>query len=150
MSENQILMIVALAIPAYIIFASTVFYGLFLRPLFAKVGEKTADAFIPLLNLYRATQVACLPGWLFFACLFIPSGVLIWRALVGYKLAKAFDCNDTEAALCMLFGLMFLPMVFLIFGAGKNEYLPNLQEKAARERGKGFSAEDKTKRRKKK
>lgn len=136
--------------PAYIIFASTIFYSFFLKPLFAKVGEKTTDAYIPLLNLYRATQIACMPGWLFFAFLIMPYGIFIWRVLVGYKLAKAFGCNNSEAAVCMLFGLIFLPMVFLIFGTGKNEYLPKLQEKAAQAQVKGFSAEDKTKRQKKK
>ncbi|MBO4855569.1 hypothetical protein J5500_04165 [Candidatus Saccharibacteria bacterium] len=127
-----------LFIPAFLLFFSAVFYGFFFKRLFIKAGRKPGDAYIPLYNLYQLTKIAGLPG-LVVLLFFFPTGAYLWRALVGYSLAKAFGFEKQECALMALFGLMMLPITCVIISSANSTYLLD-EEIVAKSRVKGFSA----------
>ena len=141
MNEFDIITIAALAFMGIFFVMDTLFYGFCFKKVFEKAKYKPGDAFIPLLNLYRITQIADFPGWLAFILLiFSFPGILLWRVIVAVGLYNAFK-PDPAVGVLIVFSL---PIGCLILGSSKCTYLLD-EEEIAKMQTKGFSSDDEAK-----
>mgnify|MGYP006873152359 CR=1 FL=1 len=87
--------------------------------IFKKAGVTTWYAWVPFLNNYWITKIACGNGWLFLLS-FIPCvGSLIYLIFMAVKLAPAFGQGGGMIAL-----LILLPLIgYLVLGFGSAQYV---------------------------
>lgn len=138
---NDLVLMLAM-LPAVILFVNTAVCGLFMKTLFTKAGYKPGDAFIPLLNLYRVTQISGLPGWILIVLAFFSfPGLFIWRLLVITYLARAFEIKSSSAGLYVVIGVISFPIGCALIGHSAGIYLLD-EEQVAKKHTQGFSAQD--------
>ncbi len=142
---NDPLLTFLLLFPAVILFISATIYGLFMKTLFVKAGYKPGDAFIPILNLYRVTQISGLPGWFFFVfLLFSTPGLYTWHFIVCYNLTGAFEIKKELVGPYTVIGTFLFPVGCALIGYTAETYLLD-EEQVAKKNTKGFSAKDEEK-----
>ena len=134
---DQIAIIVLASVGVFFV-VDALFYGFCFKKVFEKAKYKPGDAFIPLLNLYRITQIAGFPGWLALIILvFSFPGILIWRVIIAAGLYNAFKPAPVVGVLMVL----SLPIGCLILGSSECNYLLD-EEEIAKMQTKGFSSDE--------
>lgn len=89
-----------------------------LMKIFEKAGVTSWYAWIPFLNSYEITKIACGNGWLFLLALIPCVGSLIWVIFLAVKLAPAFGQGGGMIALLIL----LTPIAYMVLGFGSAQY----------------------------
>ncbi len=101
----------------------SILFMLFGSKLYKKANKRTSDAIIPIYNLFVLIQITEIPIFYFLLFLFPVINILL-IIYIEYKLYKIFG-----ASLPFLFGLIFLPFIFIpMLSFGKYKYKNRLDK----------------------
>lgn len=86
--------------------------------IFQKAGINEYLAFIPVINMFFLTKIACGEGWFILLKLIPCVGSIIVGIYIGIKLPPAFG----KGIGMILLTIFFYPIAFLIIGFGGSQY----------------------------
>ncbi len=89
-----------------------------LMKIFQKAGIESWYAWVPILNTYMLTKIACGNGWLFLIALIPCVGSLIFIIFLAIKLSKAFGYGGGMIALLILLTIIG----YYVIGFGSSQY----------------------------